>query len=97
MVIDDFDRVGMTVFPDETDAPLVVDADAVLAHPFALEGFEVIARRHTHVTQGFRGRELREFAKSDALNGGRKPPRGNALPNLLRLFVTEFLNHFPIL
>ena len=94
MIIDDFDCMRIPVFPDETDAPLIVDADAVLAGSFALEGFEPMAWRHTQVTQGFRRRELSEFANSIALNGGGKPPRAYALPNFLRLFVAKILNHF---
>ena len=31
MVIDDLDVVGITVFPTETDTPLVIDADTILA------------------------------------------------------------------
>lgn len=31
MIVNDFNKIGMAVDPDETDAPLVVDADAVLA------------------------------------------------------------------
>ena len=97
MVIDDFDRVRMPVFPDKTDAPLVVDADAVLACPSALEGFETVAWRHAQVTQGFRRRELRELTEGYTLNIGGEPPRAFALPDLLRLFVAEILNHSLIL
>jgi hypothetical protein len=44
VVIDDFDFMGVPVFPDETDAPLVIDADAVPARQVALEGFEALSR-----------------------------------------------------
>jgi len=97
MVIDDFNRVRMPVFPDKTDAPLVVNADAVLARQVALEGFEAVAWRHTQVTQGFSGGELRELTEGDTLNIGGEPPGAFALPNLLRLFVAEILNHCFIL
>ena len=94
MVIDDFDFVGVPVFPDEADAPLVIDADAVPARQIALEGFKPVAGWHSQVTQIFRCRELGEFAKGDALNVGGKPPGAFALPNLLCLFAAKFLNHF---
>jgi hypothetical protein len=51
MIIYDFDFVRVSVFPDETDAPLVIDANAVPARSVALEGFEAVARRHPHVVQ----------------------------------------------
>ena len=46
VVINDFDCVRVPVFPDEADAPLVIDADAVSARQVALEGFETVAGRH---------------------------------------------------
>jgi hypothetical protein len=42
-VVDDLDLVGVTVVPAEADAPLVVDADAVLAVAITLERFEPVA------------------------------------------------------
>lgn len=93
MIIYDFDFVRVPVFPDEADAPLVIDADAVPARPIALEGFEAVARRHPHVIQFLRCRELREFAKGHSLDVGWKPARAFALPNFLRLFASEILNH----
>ena len=35
MVVDDLYIVGVTISPDEADAPLVIDADAVLSGPIA--------------------------------------------------------------
>ena len=93
MVIDDFGRVRVPVLPDEADAPLVIDADAVPARQVALEGFEAVARRHPQVIQDRRRRKLRELAKGDALDVGGQPPRAFALPNLLRLRAAEVLNH----
>jgi len=40
VVVDDFDGVRVPIFPDEADAPLVIDADAMLALPLPLESFE---------------------------------------------------------
>ena len=49
MVVDDFDMFGTSVFPIETDTPLVIDADAVLTGAISLEQFEMIAGRHTKI------------------------------------------------
>jgi hypothetical protein len=45
VVIDDFDLVGMTVLPFETDPELLVDPDAVLIFPVAAKAFQTIRRR----------------------------------------------------
>jgi len=50
MIIDDFDLL-CAVVPNEADAVLVIDADAVLAFAVTFECFEVIARRATQVVQ----------------------------------------------
>jgi hypothetical protein len=42
MVIDDLDVQGVTVTPPETDPPLLVDPDAVLALSIALQSLELI-------------------------------------------------------
>jgi len=42
VAIDDLHVVGVTIGPSETDAPLVVDPDAVLAFAAALQGFEPV-------------------------------------------------------
>jgi len=45
VIIDDFDvhRARRSIRPLKTDAPLIIDADAVLPLPIALEGFEPVA------------------------------------------------------
>jgi hypothetical protein len=40
--------------PDETDAELIVDSNAVLAFPIAFERFQVIARYRRKILQAFR-------------------------------------------
>jgi len=46
VVVDDFDVVGVAIFPVKADTLLIVDADTVLAFAVASEGFEVIAGRN---------------------------------------------------
>jgi hypothetical protein len=41
----------IAIAPNETDAILVVNADAMLALPIALQGFKVIARKDCQITQ----------------------------------------------
>ena len=47
MVIHDLDIVRIARSPVEADAPLIVDADAVLTLAIAVKSFETIARRYT--------------------------------------------------
>ena len=54
MVINYFDIVGIAILPDETDAPLVVYADAVPAGAISLQGFQPVGGRHPQVAQIFR-------------------------------------------
>jgi hypothetical protein len=51
MIIDDLNLESVAVFPLETDAPLAVDANAVLSLAVALQRLEVIGRRNTQVFQ----------------------------------------------
>ncbi len=45
MVIDNLDLFSVGASPGKADAPLVIDADAVLARPDALQRLEPVARR----------------------------------------------------
>jgi hypothetical protein len=62
VVVDDLDIVRIRASPSETDPPLVVDANAVLAIPVALQGFKPIARRDPQVIQGRGGIQQGELA-----------------------------------
>jgi len=78
----DIDRPGRTVWPLETNPPLVVDANPVLALPVAAQRFESVARQAGKVLE-CRGRletielELRgplnRGERLDALAGGEGP------------------------
>lgn len=51
MVIDDLYPGGAVLSPNEAEAPLVVDADTVLALAVALEGFESVGGWNTQVVE----------------------------------------------
>jgi len=46
MIIHDFNELGTAIVPLETDAPLIIDPDAVLTATIALQRFQPIARRN---------------------------------------------------
>jgi len=54
MIINNFDFVRRGTFPPKTHTPLVVDTNAVLSSPFALQRFQPISGRYRYVPQ-FRG------------------------------------------
>jgi hypothetical protein len=43
--------VSVSLFPYETDAPLIVDADTVLARAVAFEGVKSVTRGHRQIDQ----------------------------------------------
>lgn len=51
MIIDDFDFHGATLGPSKANAPLIVDANAVLALSIAFQRFESMRRRNEEVGQ----------------------------------------------
>ncbi len=72
VVIYDFDFMRPVRFPDETDAPLVIDADGVLAFPIAHESFESVAGWHGEAMVFGDGMKLGQFSQGDPLDIGRK-------------------------
>ena len=97
MVVRDFDFFGMGTLPSETNAKLIVNADAVLSQAVSAKLFEAIARR---------GRELGQFANTVDLSqlASRDPPEVlrtspssfsavYAVEEVLRCLVCEGSNH----
>src|SRR6185437_7541207 len=93
MVVDDFDFMAIAVPPEETDAPLVVDPDAVPAFAVAFQGFQAIRGRNTKIFQGRRSIEHAELAARDLLDIGRQLPGSHSAPDLLRLLVGKAPDH----
>jgi hypothetical protein len=54
VVINDLDFISVAVFPPKADAPLIVDANAMLARAIAFELLEAIAGRNPEVIEPFR-------------------------------------------
>jgi hypothetical protein len=54
VVIDDFDMRGTLHGPSEADAPLIVDADRILAAPVARQSFQAVRRRRAQIVQTMR-------------------------------------------
>lgn len=73
MVVNDFDVVGIAIAPRETDAPLVIDPDAVRSGPVTPQRFQMIPRWHLQVFQPFRLMKVQQLAACRALNRLKAP------------------------
>jgi hypothetical protein len=51
MIVDDFHIVGFAVAPPKANAPLIVDADTVLAFSIANQFLEPISAGHAEIIQ----------------------------------------------
>jgi len=77
MVINDFGVQHLAIFPTETDAPPIVDADAPLSGAVSLQRFQAIAGRRAEKVQGGRGIQLSQLALG---NGAYRQPATRATP-----------------
>jgi len=93
VVVDDLDVEGIGGAPDKADAPLIVDADAVLASTIALERLESIAGRNAQVGEGVGRIEDDEFPKRDALKAGGQTTRAATLKERFRVGFAEGADH----
>src|SRR5437762_13703735 len=97
MVVHDLHAVGVAVLPDEADAPLVVDADAVLPRPVALQRLEPVAGRHSQRIEPSRGVKLRQLAPRHGMQCGCQPAHVLAGEHAGGILVREGLDHRRIL
>jgi hypothetical protein len=97
VVVNNFNVIGVPIFPVEADSPLVVNSDTPLAFSVASELLKPIRRRDSEEFQGCRSMNLRQFAKTNPLNIRRQPGRKRTLENLLGILGPKRLNHGPIL
>ena len=73
MVIDDLDIEHVAILPSEADAPLLVDADAVLAGAVALECLERVRWGNHQIAQIRSAIEVLQLRARAALDAMRKP------------------------
>jgi len=93
MVVHDLNVKGIRTVPAEADAPLVVDADAVLARSAAFQRLQPVARGHRYVSQANGSMQLEELAPARPLYTGRKASSDLPVENLRGLRTGEALNH----
>ena len=92
MVVRDFDFVRIAVAPDETDTPLIVYANTMLAFAIGTQGLQVISRRRSQIAKPDDCIQLPEFPKRDPLDAS-KPLDRFPVVELFRLPRPKRLNH----
>jgi hypothetical protein len=73
MVIHYFHILDAAIFPDKANSVPVIDPDAVLAAPIAMQGFQLISRRYLEIIDCVRRIEHFQFPPRCALNGLKSP------------------------
>jgi hypothetical protein len=95
VIVNDLDVVGVTASPSETDPPLIVDADAVLALPITSQSFQAVPRRNTQVVQALGRIKHAELAQRHPLHVRAEPPGWAPHEQALRIPVAEASDHGP--
>jgi hypothetical protein len=93
MIDDDLHSIWAVLGPDKADAPLVVDADAVLALAVALESFESVGGWNAQVVEFGCGVQHAELSPGDLLDLRREPARALAGETPLGFRAGELLDH----
>ena len=92
MVIHDLHLMSIAIAPNEANAILVVDSNAVLASPVAAQGFESVAREGPQVFQPMCGMKLPQFPLRHP-GDAPESPRGLAEKEGLRVPIPKRPDH----
>jgi hypothetical protein len=93
MIVDELNVVGVAILPAEADAPLVVDADTMLASTITLELFKPVAWWHTEVSELLGSINGNEFPEHRALKISRILANRFSAEQPLGIPIPETLNH----
>jgi hypothetical protein len=92
VIIDDLHLISVTLSPLETDAPLIIDSDAVLTPTGTMKFLQTIAGRDTQVLQRLRVVQHYELATGGVLDT-LKAWTALAVEERFRIFAPERPNH----
>jgi hypothetical protein len=73
VIVDNFNVPGIPINPAETNPPLAVDADAVLAHSIAPKHLKCVARRRPQLVERFDGVQHQQFSPCWSGYSGESP------------------------
>ena len=80
MVVGNLHVAGVSILPDETDAVLVVNSDAVLPFPRAFQGFQAVAGDRCQIAKRSRLVQVDELTERSLFDG----------PKLLRRLLLKY-------
>jgi hypothetical protein len=92
MVVGDLHVAGVSILPDETDAVLAVDSDAVASFPGAFQGFQAVAGNRRQIAKGSRPVQVDELTERNLFDGP-KPLRGLLLEDPLSRGISKRPDH----
>jgi len=72
MIVADLHIMSVSIEPNETDPPLIVNSDAMLPPPVAFQSFQPIARENRQVLQNLGSIQLFQFPPGDASDTRRR-------------------------
>jgi hypothetical protein len=93
MVIDNLHFVGVAIAPLEAHAPLVIDADAILARPVARQLLQPIPGRDSQVNELIGSVQDQQLTESGTLEFRRPPPHRTTDRDPLSVPPPEALDH----
>jgi len=93
MIIGYFNIMDAVFLPRKTDAPLSVDADAVLSFAVITQQFKPVGRRHAKVIQGRRMMQQNQLSLRKTLDILRQFFRETTVKYFLGLFTSERFDH----
>jgi hypothetical protein len=91
MIVDYFDLESVAALPDKADPELIVDPNAMLATPIALERFETVARQR-EIVEPQCGINLPELPQRDAFDLAQARYHF-PIENQFRIAIAELLDH----
>jgi hypothetical protein len=97
MIVHYFYLVSVSAAPFETDTPLVVDADTVLAGSVSSKLFQPVGRGNTQIIQGCGIVQHAQFPQRHLLDVSRKFPRDFPLENQPGFGIFDALDHAEII
>jgi hypothetical protein len=96
MIVDYFDVESITVLPNEAKAPLIVDANTVLATALSAEGLQAVTGWCHQIPEFGRAIQLPQFSLGNAFDAT-ETPAGLAPKNPLRLLAAKRFDHCVII
>ncbi|SUS07460.1 hypothetical protein DF3PB_440017 [uncultured Defluviicoccus sp.] len=93
VVIHDLNIDCIAIAPNETDPPLIVDADAVLTCAVSSQALQTVTRRRPQVIEGAGVMELDELPLADRQDVLRHTLDEPSLPGSARGLIAERLDH----